>query len=44
VVNAWRLTRAWPVRWSGPAFDAMSGEIAWEELELAYDDLEWLDP
>ena len=44
VVNAWRLTRAWPVRWSGPAFDAMSGEIAWEELELAFDDLEWLDP
>ncbi len=43
VVNAWRLVGAWPRRWSGPAFDAMSGDIADEELELQFDDLVWLD-
>jgi phage tail-like protein len=43
VVNAWRLVRAWPCRWSGPAFDAMDNGIAWEELELSFDDLVWLD-
>jgi phage tail-like protein len=43
VVNAWRLVRAWPCRWSGPVFDAMSNDVAIEELELAFDDLVWLD-
>jgi phage tail-like protein len=43
VVNAWRLTRAWPRRWSGPAFDAMSNAIAYEELELVFEDLVWLN-
>ncbi len=43
VVHAWRLVRAWPCRWSGPALDALSNEIAWEELELTFDDLVWLD-
>ena len=43
IVNAWRLERAWPSRWSGPAFDAMSNDIAYEELEIAFDDLVWLD-
>ena len=33
VVNAWRLTRAWPSRWSGPAFDAMKNDVACEELD-----------
>ena len=41
VVNAWRLVGAWPVRWSGPAFDALSSEVAVEELELQFDDLVW---
>jgi phage tail-like protein len=44
VVNVWRLVGAWPCRWSGPTFDALNNDIAWEELELAYDDLEWLTP
>jgi len=44
VVNAWRLMRAWPCRWSGPAFDAMKNEVACEELELAFEDLVWLSP
>ncbi len=43
VVNAWRLVRAWPCRWSGPAFDALDSSIACEELELLFDDLVWLD-
>ena len=43
IVNAWRLTRAWPCRWSGPAFDAMKNDVACEELELTFDDLIWLN-
>lgn len=43
VVNSWRLERAWPCRWSGPAFNAVTNDIAWEELELTFDDLVWLD-
>jgi phage tail-like protein len=42
VVNAWQLVGARPVRWSGPAFDAMAGDVAIEEVELAFDDLVWL--
>jgi hypothetical protein len=41
-VNSWRLVRAWPRRWTGPTFDAMSGDVASEEIELAFDDLVWL--
>jgi phage tail-like protein len=41
VANAWRLERAWPCRWSGPAFNATESGIAYEELELAFDDLVW---
>lgn len=41
-VNAWRLVRAWPSRWSGPSFDAMTDAIATEEIELTFDDLVWL--
>jgi phage tail-like protein len=43
VVNTWRLVGAWPSRWSGPTFDALSGGIAFEELELTFDDLVWVD-
>lgn len=43
-VNAWRLVGARPVRWSGPAFDAFHADIAFEELEVAFDDLVWLAP
>jgi phage tail-like protein len=42
VVNSWRLTRAWPCRWSGPAFDALKNDVACEEIELTFDDLIWL--
>jgi phage tail-like protein len=43
IVNSWRLVGALPCRWSGPAFDAMSSDIAYEELELTFDDMVWLD-
>ena len=43
VVNAWQLQRAWPRRWSGPAFNAMGSDVAMEELELGYDGLVWVD-
>ena len=42
VVNSWRLTRAWPCRWSGPAFDALKNDVACEEIELTFEDLIWL--
>ena len=43
IVNAWRLEDAWPCRWSGPAFDAAGNDIAFEELELCFDDVVWLE-
>jgi phage tail-like protein len=44
IVNSWRLVRAWPARWSGPAFNALGSAVAFEELELAFDDLVWSNP
>ena len=44
VANSWRLTAAWPCRWSGPAFNALDNSVAHEELELAFDDLVWVAP
>ena len=41
VVNSWRLVNAWPLRWSGPSFNALRSDIAFEELELTFDDLIW---
>jgi len=43
VANSWRLEGAWPRRWSGPTFNAMGNDVAMEEVELAFDDLVWLD-
>lgn len=37
----WELTHAWPVRWTGPRYDALHGGIAFEELEVVYNDLLW---
>jgi phage tail-like protein len=44
IVNSWRLEGAWPCRWTGPAFNALANDVAIEELELAYDELVWLQP
>ena len=43
IANVWRLVGARPVRWTGPDFDAMESRIAYEEVELEFDDLVWLD-
>ena len=42
VVNTWQLANAWPLRWTGPAFDALDGGIAFEEIELVFTDLNWM--
>jgi phage tail-like protein len=44
IANSWRLVRAWPCRWSGPALNALESGIAFEEVEVAFDDLVWLRP
>lgn len=41
-VNAWKIVNAWPLRWTGPAFDALDGGIAHEALELVFTDINWL--
>ena len=40
-INIWLLQKAVPVRWSGPDLDALSGELAYEELELRYESIAW---
>jgi phage tail-like protein len=37
----WKLRNAWPCRWSGPALNAGSSDVAIEELELAHEGLEF---
>jgi hypothetical protein len=41
ILNCWIARRARPVRWRGPSFDALAAEVAQEELELAYERLDW---
>jgi len=41
-VQRWELRKARPVRWSGPELDALSGELAIEELEITYESVEWI--
>ncbi len=42
VVAHWILRGARPSRWTGPALDALGTEVAMEELEVTYQELEWL--
>jgi T4-like virus tail tube protein gp19 len=44
IVNSWRLVGAWPARWSGPTFNALEAGVAFEELELSFDDVVWTNP
>ena len=39
----WRLVNARAIRWTGPELDAMSDGIAWEELEIVYERIDWLN-
>ena len=41
-LNSWRVSGAWPLRWTGPTFDALVADFALEELELVFSDLIWL--
>jgi phage tail-like protein len=38
----WRFIGCTPLRWQGPALDGLSPALAYEEIELAYKDLEWV--
>ncbi len=44
VAGSWQLVGAWPSRWSGPALNALESGIAYEELELTFDDVVWSTP
>ena len=35
----WNFFRAWPAKWTGPAFNAEANDIAIETLELAHEGL-----
>ena len=41
-VLSWKLTNAWPCRWTGPALVANSSEVAFESLEICHEGLEIL--
>lgn len=36
----WNIRNCWPVKWSGPTFDATSDAVAIETLELAHEGVE----
>ena len=40
-VVTWSLGAARPVRWSGPALDALEGRVAEEEIELRFESIVW---
>lgn len=42
VLHEFRMEQCWPLRWTGPRYDAFAGGIAFEELEVVYADLLWL--
>ena len=38
-VRVWRFRRGLPVRWAGPAMNAMQAQVAVEEIEIAHEGL-----
>jgi hypothetical protein len=42
VLNTWVLHGCWPVKWSGPEFNALGNDILMEELEIGCDRIEWV--
>lgn len=38
-VRVWRFVRGLPVRWAGPALDALQSHVAIEEIEIAHEGL-----
>ncbi len=43
-IKTWKLRRALPVKWVGPAFNAAQSAIAIESLEMAHEGLELYSP
>ena len=43
-VRIWRFTRGLPVRWSGPTMNALSGQVAIEELEISHEGFRMQSP
>jgi phage tail-like protein len=41
ILNTWLLHGCRPMRWSGPEFNALSGDVLWEEIEVSWERLEW---
>lgn len=41
-VRSWWIEGAWPVRWTGPTFNAMASRLAMEEIELSISKFVWL--
>jgi phage tail-like protein len=39
-VRIWRFVRGLPVKWSGPALNAMQNGLAFEEIEIAHEGLQ----
>ncbi len=39
-VMRWNFIRAWPCKWTGPALNAKSNEVAIETLEICHEGLE----
>jgi phage tail-like protein len=35
----WNFVNAWPVKWTGPSFNAKGNDVAIETLELAHEGL-----
>lgn len=40
-LHLWQISRAWPLRWTGPRYDALHGGLAFEEIEVVFNDLTW---
>ena len=36
----WNFVNAWPVKWTGPSFNAKNNDVSIETLELAHEGLE----
>ena len=38
-IASWTLVNAWPCKYTGPDFNASSSEIAFESVELAFEEM-----
>ena len=40
-VARWNFREGWPSKWEGPSFNAKSGEVAIETLEIVHEGFDW---